>query len=91
MQAGRESRQTRGTTVRKTRSTPILGADSEIVNKYYTHVGDEAQRQAIAAITGEINGKSARQRINEALDLIRTSKESSDMVLKKVKDILEKQ
>lgn len=42
----------------------ILGADSEIVNKYYTHVGDEAQRQAIAAITGELGGKSAQQRIN---------------------------
>lgn len=42
----------------------ILGADSEIVNKYYTHVGDEVQRQAIAAITGELGGKSAQQRIN---------------------------
>lgn len=42
----------------------ILGADSEIVNKYYTHVGDEAQWQAIAAITGELGGKSAQQRIN---------------------------
>ena len=68
----------------------ILGADSEIVNKYYTHVGDEAQRQAIAAITGELNGKSAQQRINEALELIRTSPEPSNAVLVKVKDILEK-
>lgn len=42
----------------------ILGADSEIVNKYYTHIGDEVQRQAIAAITGELGGKSAQQRIN---------------------------
>ena len=67
----------------------ILGTDSEIVNKYYTHVGDEAQRQAIAAITGELNGKSPQQRINEALELIRTSTESSDVVLAKVKAILE--
>lgn len=68
----------------------ILGADSEIVNKYYTHVGDEAQRQAIAAVTGESGGKSAQQRINEALELLRTSTESSDAVLAKVKAILEK-
>ena len=68
----------------------ILGADSEIVNKYYTHVGDEAQRQAIAAVTGESSGKSAQQRINEALELIRTSTESSDAVLAKVKAILER-
>lgn len=39
----------------------ILGADSEIVNKYYTHVGDEAQRLAIAAITGDSSCKSARE------------------------------
>ena len=68
----------------------ILGADSEIVNKYYTHVGNEAQQKAIAAITGEISGESAQQRINKALELIRTSTESSDEVLKKVKAILEK-
>ena len=66
----------------------ILGADTEIINKYYTHVGDEAQRQAIAAITGKLNGKSPQQRINEALELIRTSTESSDVVLAKVKAIL---
>lgn len=66
----------------------ILGADSEIVNKYYTHVGDEAQRQAIAAISGDIGCKSAQQRINEALELIRTSTEPSDTVLEKVKVIL---
>lgn len=68
----------------------ILGADSEIVSKFYTHVGDEAQQQAIAAITGELNGKSAQQRINEAQELIRTSTEPSNAVLKKVKAVLEK-
>ena len=68
----------------------ILGADSEIVSKFYTHVGDEAQQQAIAAITGELNGKSAQQRINEAQELIRTSTEPSNAVLEKVKAVLEK-
>lgn len=67
----------------------ILGADSEIVNKYYTHVGDEAQQKAIAAITGEFDGKSAQQKINDALILIRSSTEPSDEVLKKVREILE--
>ena len=68
----------------------ILGADSEIVSKFYTHVGDEAQQQAIAAVTGEGNGRTAQQRINEALELIRTSTEPSNIVLGKVKTILEK-
>ena len=67
-----------------------LGADSEIVNKYYTHVGDEAQRQAIAAISGDIGSKSVQQRINEALGLICTSSEPSDAILEKVKIILAK-
>ena len=67
----------------------ILGADSEIVNKYYTHVGDEAQRQAIAAVAGESSGRTAQQRINEALELIRTSTEPGDIILAKVKAILE--
>lgn len=68
----------------------ILGADSDIVNKYYTHVGNEAQLKAIAAISGEINDNSAQQHIDEALELICTSIEPSDEVLKKVKAILEK-
>ncbi len=68
----------------------ILGADSEIVNKYYTHVGDEAQQKAIAAITGEFGDKSAQQKINEALEQICNATEPSDEVLKRVKVILEK-
>ncbi len=68
----------------------ILGADSEVISRYYTHVGEEAQQRAIAAITGEFSGKSAQQRISEALDLIRASSGSSDEVLKKVQVILEK-
>lgn len=67
----------------------ILGADSEIVSKYYTHVGDEAQQKAIAAITGDFNDKSLQQRINKALELIRTSTESSNIILQRVKSILE--
>lgn len=32
--------------------TSIVGANSDIVDKHYTHVGEEAQRRAIEAITG---------------------------------------
>ncbi len=66
----------------------IMGADSKIVNKYYTHVGDEAQQRAIAAITGALSGKTAQQRINEALELINSSEDSSDMILEQVKMLL---
>ena len=68
----------------------ILGADSEVVTKYYTHVGDEAQRQAIAAVSGEHLSNSAQDKIDEALSLINTSNASSDEVLAQVKAILEK-
>ena len=45
----------------------ILGADSEVVTKYYTHVGDEAQRQAIAAVSGINPVSPAQRKVDEAL------------------------
>ena len=68
----------------------ILGADSEIVTKYYTHVGDEAQKQAIAAVSGVNISSSAQSKIDEALALINSSTASSDEILSQVKSILEK-
>ena len=68
----------------------ILGADSEVVTKYYTHVGDEAQRQAIAAISGVNISSSAQSKIDEALAIINSSTASSDEILAEVKAILEK-
>lgn len=68
----------------------ILGADSEVVTKYYTHVGDEAQRQAIAAISGVNISSSAQSKIDEALAIINSSTASSDEILSQVKAILEK-
>ena len=68
----------------------ILGADSKIVAKYYTHVGDEAQQQAIAAVTGSNLRDEAQKKIDEALNLINTSTASSDEILAQVKAILEK-
>ena len=43
----------------------ILGADSEIVTKYYTHVGNEAQQQAIAAVSGSNSGMRHRTRLTK--------------------------
>ena len=68
----------------------ILGADSEIVTKYYTHVGDEAQRLAVAAVSGVNYAATAQRKVDEALALINNSTASSDEVLKQVKAILEK-
>ena len=68
----------------------ILGADSEIVSKYYTHVGTRAQQQAIAAVSGNFDVSNAAKKVEEALNLIRTSTASSDEVLVQVKAILEK-
>ena len=48
----------------------ILGTDSEIADKYYTHVGNAAQQQAIDAVSGTMNGKSDRDKINEALAVL---------------------
>ena len=48
----------------------ILGTESEISDKYYTHIGDAAQRQAIEAISQVSDKKSAQEKINEALALL---------------------
>ena len=57
----------------------ILGTDSEIADKYYTHVGDFAQRQAVEAIS--LSGKkSAQDKVNEALALLKSNSEvTSDL------------
>jgi integrase len=58
--------------------TSILGADSEIVDRYYTHIGNEAQEKAILAISGDVGGtKSDRERIEEAINFISTCRNNS--------------
>ena len=44
----------------------ILGTDSEIADKYYTHIGEEAQLKAIEAISGNVT-VSAQDKIRHAL------------------------
>ncbi len=43
----------------------ILGTDSDIVDKYYTHIGDEAQEKAIAVISGVVGSKSDQDKLKE--------------------------
>ena len=48
----------------------ILGTDSDIADKYYTHVGDAAQEQAIRAISFSGTGKKDNERIAEAVEFL---------------------
>ena len=48
----------------------ILGAESDIVDKFYTHVGDAAQEQAIMAISFSRTGKKDNERIAEAIEFL---------------------
>jgi integrase len=43
----------------------ILGADSDIIDQYYTHIGEDAQERAIQLISG--NATSLKQRHEQAL------------------------
>ncbi|MBS1371567.1 MAG: tyrosine-type recombinase/integrase [Lentisphaeria bacterium] len=66
----------------------ILGTDSDIADKYYTHIGDEAQEKAIAAVANITTVKSDRQRIDEVLELLDTSEVPAEEILKRVRRIL---
>jgi integrase len=66
----------------------ILGTDSSIADKYYTHIGDEAQEKAIAAISGDSVTLSDRKRIEDALALIRSGEGSPMEILAQVEKIL---
>ena len=66
----------------------ILGTDSEIADKYYTHVGETAQQEAVLAVSGMVSGPSLKERINRAVFLIDTGLEPSQMLLDKIRSIL---
>jgi len=48
----------------------ILGAGGDIVDKYYTHIGDEAQEKAIMVISGGCGNVAPQERIDRALAFI---------------------
>ena len=66
----------------------ILGTNSEIVDKYYTHIGEDAQQKAILAISGNHNNSlSDHERIAKVLALIRPLESKPDIV-KEIENIL---
>lgn len=66
----------------------ILGTDSEIADKYYTHVGDEAQQKAIEAITGFTEPTAADIRIQRALTLLDTVPDPQSDFICRLREIL---
>lgn len=67
----------------------ILGTESEIADKYYTHVGDAAQQQAIDAVSGTMNGKSDRDKIKEVLTLLNDDPEPTRELLLQIRALLQ--
>jgi len=59
----------------------ILGTNSEIVDKHYTHIGEEAQEKAIMAISGSFSSIPDHERITKALALIDTLKDEIPKML----------
>ncbi|MDD5596710.1 MAG: tyrosine-type recombinase/integrase [Victivallaceae bacterium] len=66
----------------------ILGANSEIVDKHYTHIGEEAQEKAIQSLFGNGNTISDREIINKALTFINGLKDKNDAV-QEIENILQ--
>ncbi len=67
----------------------ILGTDSDIADKYYTHVGDEAQLKAISAISGEVVQSPEAAKIQKVLALLDRHPSPSEDTLSKIRAILE--
>ena len=62
---------------------------SDIVDKFYTHVGDAAQEQAIMAISFSGTGKKDNERIAEAIDFLDKEKPTPEN-WNRLKEILSK-
>jgi integrase len=56
----------------------ILGTDSEIADKYYIHIGEEAQIKAVNAVSGD-SLTSPQKRIERALAFLKTLPPSSEL------------
>ena len=67
----------------------ILGTESEIADKYYTHVSDESQWKAIEAISGR-KGSSDKEKIERALRVLEEHPDNlnSDELLQQVYGLL---
>ena len=56
----------------------ILGDECDILDAYYTHIGDEAQQKAIAAIAGEVGVITPQERISRTLAFLETLPDSPE-------------
>ena len=56
----------------------ILGTESDIADKYYTHVSEESQRKAIEAISNR-NRSTSQERIDQALKLLVPDGKQTDL------------
>ena len=65
-----------------------MGTQSDIADKYYTHVGDAAQREAINAISGTIDNDSLKERTQKVLDLLDSKPKPTQELLNQIKNIL---
>ena len=66
----------------------ILGTESDIADKYYTHVGDAAQREAINAISGVMENDSLKDRVQAVIKLLDSKPEPTQSVLDQIRKIL---
>ena len=66
----------------------ILGTEGDIADKYYTHVGDAAQRQAINAITGVMENNSLKNRVQAVIKLLESKPEPTQNVLDIIENML---
>ena len=64
----------------------ILGDECEILDAYYTHIGDEAQQKAIAAIAGEIGVITPLEKINRTIEFLDTLPDTPDN--RKIRELL---
>ena len=72
--------------VTKSAVISILGVNSEIVDEFYTHIGEEAQRAAVEAIAGDADSTPSAK-IKRALEYIASIQEPSAELLE-IKKIL---
>ena len=66
----------------------ILGTDSDIADKYYTHVGEDAQQLAIKAVLPDSSRNTLKERVQKVLDLLNSKPEPTQELLDKIKNLL---
>ena len=66
----------------------ILGTDSDIADKYYTHVGEDAQLLAINAISFNSSRSTLAERVQRVITLIDSNPEATQELLVQIKNML---